>query len=98
MGSELAWGVAPVFPSSPKPTSLNPTAIMPAFTASAMASVGLFKCGPVLFGRHVAMNRESEPALSGFPVVRSLTIATVAVDRRELLITDLYQVEPGGGR
>lgn len=60
--------------SSPRPISLNPTAIMPAWTASAMASVAFFRSGPSPVGSDVAIKSESEPALSGLPVVVSATM------------------------
>lgn len=65
---------SPIRSSSPSPTSLKPTASIPACTASAMASVPLlsFELSPL--GRAVAMNNERDPALSGFPVVLSDTI------------------------
>jgi hypothetical protein len=68
--------ILPIRSSSPKPTSLKPTANIPACTANATASVVFFSCGPSPFGSDVAMNNAMEPAQSGLPVVLSCTMVT----------------------
>jgi hypothetical protein len=66
--------VSPIRSSSPKPMSLNPTAIIPACIANATASVAFLSWGPSPFGSDVAMNSAMEPAQSGLPVVLSCTM------------------------
>lgn len=65
---------SPVLSSSPIPTSLKPTASIPAWTASAMASVPFLSLAFSPRGNAVAMNSDRDPALSGLPVVLSETI------------------------
>ena len=81
------WGVelgyysahSPILSSSLSPTSLKPTASIPACTASAMASVPFFSFAFSPRGSAVAMNSERDPALSGLPVVVSETIVLCCV-------------------
>jgi hypothetical protein len=66
--------LSPILSSSPSPMSLKPTAIMPAWIASATASVPFLSCGSSPLGNDDAMKSESEAALSGLPDVVSCTI------------------------
>ena len=71
MGNQKSRGheYLPMRSSSPSPMRRKPTASMPAWTASATASVPFLSCDASLLGSEVAMNNASEPALSGLPVV-----------------------------
>jgi len=73
-------GNVPTRWSSPRPTSLKPTASIPACTASAIASKGFLSCGVTSLGRLKAMKVASEPALSGFPVVFGRTMISDQVE------------------
>lgn len=69
----------PIFSSSPKPISRKPTAIMMAWTASAIASVLFLSCDASPLGSEDAMYSATEPALSGLPLVFDCTIVDVAM-------------------